>query len=593
MEVGEAVVKLKGDASELNAAFASATNAASQFKNFLLGFASITTIVSIFKGIITTGAEFEKSMKNVQAVLGATNEEMKKLEDLAREMGLKTVFSAKEAGDAMYYLASAGYSAEEVANALNGTLMLATATQSDLAFTTETVVNVLNQFQLNASEADRVANVFAATISGSQATMDRLATSMSYVGTIAHTIGLSLEETSAILGTLYNAGLKASTAGTALRQAISSLLTPTSAAKEELEKLGVAVFDSEGKMRPFMEIMKDLGKAGMTTEQAMKIFGDRAAQVAIILSRDAEKVEEFTKSITGTQKAVEQAQVQMEGFNGAWKKFKNTIEEATLTIWEGLKPALTWLLNMLSEGIMKIMEFGSWLGDKLGQIIYETIPRFIEGAKAKFNEFVEIIKEIPQKVVDTISSFFNSIKKVGQDIIGQIATGIAEKYEGFKKVVTELWNIIKSVANSFKDAVLNIGRAIVEGIWNGIKGATEWLKGMISSWVGNVIDFIKKLFGISSPSTIMFGVGVNLVEGVIQGVRQTSNELHRTLNELIPKQLGTGSMTIESDLITKERTFSNINLSINIEKFMSDTKPDELLNMIVEELKRQNLIYNI
>ena len=153
------------------------------------------------------------------------------MKENSREMGAQTVFSASDAADAMYYMASAGYKVDQMADSIKATLDLAAATQSDLAFTSDVVISTLNQFGMEASDASRVTNTFAAVIGASQATMEKLAYSMRYVGPIANSLGYSVEETAGALGILYNAGFQGEQAGTVLRSAMSRLLKPTAEMK--------------------------------------------------------------------------------------------------------------------------------------------------------------------------------------------------------------------------------------------------------------------------------------------------------------------------------------------------------------------------
>ena len=187
MLLGTAFVEIAADQTKLTAGLNKAqSNVAASMRTIGRNMAIAgAAIVAAFGMAIKTASQFEQSMANTASVAGATSEELKKLSDYAREMGEQSVFSASQAADAMYFLASAGMNVDQVMSALKGTLALAAATQSDLAFTAAAVAATLSQFGLEASEADRVANVFAATISMSQATMDKLATSMSYVGPMA------------------------------------------------------------------------------------------------------------------------------------------------------------------------------------------------------------------------------------------------------------------------------------------------------------------------------------------------------------------------------------------------------------------------
>ena len=189
--------------------------------------ASITApLVALGTAAVNVSQKFEQSMANAASVAGATGEELARMTALAREMGSKTVFSASDAADALYYMASAGYKVDQMADSIQATLNLASATQSDLAFTTDTVIATLNQFGLEANQAERVTNVFASAIGNSMANMEKLSNSMGYVGPVANSLGYSIEETTGALSVLYNAGYDGSTAGTALRQSLVSLMNP-------------------------------------------------------------------------------------------------------------------------------------------------------------------------------------------------------------------------------------------------------------------------------------------------------------------------------------------------------------------------------
>ena len=195
------VVKIGADISSLSKGLRTAQSRLTKFSRSLTSIGTSLTmkvtmpLVLLAKQSLQTSAQFEQRMANAASVSGATGEELVRMTDLARHMGKTTVFSASQAADAMYYMASAGYKAEQMANAIEPILNLAAATQSDLAFATDTVIASLNQFQLESNQAQRVSNVFASSIGYSQATLEKLAYSMSYVGPVANSLGWNLEET--------------------------------------------------------------------------------------------------------------------------------------------------------------------------------------------------------------------------------------------------------------------------------------------------------------------------------------------------------------------------------------------------------------
>jgi TP901 family phage tail tape measure protein len=317
-------------------------------------------ITAAFASAVRTTATFQQSMANTQSVVGATSEDLQRLTGFAREMGKQSVFSATEAANAMYFLGSAGFDTEKIMKSLRGTLLLAAATQSDLAFTSGTVAATLSAFGLAAQETDRVANVFAATIASSQATMERLSTSMSFVGPVARSVGLSLEDTTSILGSLFNAGIDASTAGTALRQSIAQLLKPSGDATAALDRLGVTVLDTSGNLRPMIDIIRDLEKAGLSTADAMSIFGIRAGPAMLALvNKGADAIENLTKKVTGTNKAAESAEIQMSTFQGQLTKLKSAFQELQIAIGTTLLPTLTEYVQKMTEIINKTSEWAA------------------------------------------------------------------------------------------------------------------------------------------------------------------------------------------------------------------------------------------
>ena len=258
---------------------------------------SVITVLAVLgtglASVITTHAQFERSMSNVASVAGATAEELERLSAAAREQAKTSVFSAKEAADAQYYLASAGMSVNQIIDAQRGVMDLAAATQAELAYTAESVASALSQFGLEASEATRVANVYASAISGSQATMQKLTDSMRYAGPIAAQLGQSLEGTTAQLMALYNGGLRGEQAGTALRAAMLRLQDPTKEMAATLAEMNVSLTDGAGQAKPFIEIIQELSQKHMTAAQATKIFGQEAAAAMLILAKDVDKVKEL------------------------------------------------------------------------------------------------------------------------------------------------------------------------------------------------------------------------------------------------------------------------------------------------------------
>ena len=306
--------------------------------------------------VINTFSKFQQSMANAFSVLGTGKENMQQLSDYARKMGTTTIFSASEAGDAMYYLASAGYDAQQTMNALKGTLELATSTQYDLAETTRIVVNTLNQFNLDAGEAGKVSNALAANVAASQAEMYKLGVSLGYVGPIAAQLGISLETTNAALGILYNAGLEASTAGTSLRAGLIRLTAPMLQGIKGLKSLGLTVEQVSPQFHSLSEILKaftDVNAGAIDkVDELKRVFGMEAVTAwSKLIQGGSESLEKLEAKITGTNKATEMAKIQTDTLSGSWKYLKGQLSEAFIQIGQSLLP----IINFLSTTIKNLL----------------------------------------------------------------------------------------------------------------------------------------------------------------------------------------------------------------------------------------------
>ena len=316
---------------------------------------------------VKASADFEQKLVNAFSVTGSASEAVKQqMSDLAREMGATTVFAATEAADAMYYMASAGWKADDMAAALKDTLDLAAATQSDLAMATEAVISTINQFGLTSADAGRVSNVFASAISNSQATMDRLKTSMKYVGPVMNSLGKSVEETSSILMGLYNAGIDASTAGTALRMGLVKLMVPTNRSREALANLGLTFEQVNPETHKLADIIQLLGERGASTKDIMMLFGQRAGPAfAALIAKGGDALKDYEAQITGTNRAAEMAEMQIDTFKGSFKLLTSALTEAAITIGDALAP----VIRKIGEGFRSLVAAFNELGPQAKSFI--------------------------------------------------------------------------------------------------------------------------------------------------------------------------------------------------------------------------------
>lgn len=234
---------------------------------------------------------FDTDMSRVAALtrMDKTDPRFTELREQAKFLGASTAFSNSDAAQGEAFLAMAGFTPESIKAALPGVLNTALAGGAlsgdiSLGETADIGANILNQFQLKAGDMGRVGDVLAGTFTRTSTNLRDLGETMKYTGPVAASLGISLEEASAMAGMLANSGLRGSDAGTAMRASLSRLAAPTGAASKALKELGVSVSDSKGKMRPIEGILTDLYKAtkkyGSTAQ--VSFFKDIAGEEAFV-----------------------------------------------------------------------------------------------------------------------------------------------------------------------------------------------------------------------------------------------------------------------------------------------------------------------
>src|SRR5699024_4902744 len=231
-------------------------------------------------------------------------EELEQLEDMAKDLGETTRFSATEASEGMSFLAMAGFETNEILDSMPGLLNLAAAGQLDLGRAADITTNVMSGFNLEAEETGRVSDILAESAASANTSVEQMGGAMSYVAPVAEGAGLSIEETAAAMGTLSDAGIQGERAGTALRSMIASLQNPTGQTANALKDLGLSAEDVNPSMNSLSEILGTLEDAGMDSSQAMQLVGQEAGPGLIaLLSEGSDGLKEFTNDLENSEGA--------------------------------------------------------------------------------------------------------------------------------------------------------------------------------------------------------------------------------------------------------------------------------------------------
>lgn len=321
-------------------------------------------IAGVATAAVKTTADFEAQMSRVQAISGATGEDLQALEDQAIQLGASTKFSASEAAQGMENLASAGFSTQEIMAAMPGMLDLAAASGEDLAASSDIAASTLRGFGLEAEQAGHVADVLAKNAADTNAAVADTGEAMKYVAPVAAAMGISFEECAAAIGIMSDAGIKGSQAGTSLRGALSRLAKPTDVMQQKMDELGLSFFDGEGKMLSLSDMTAMLQDklSGLTQEERnnalVTIFGQESLSgMLALMQAGSGRVDELTESYLNCDgAAAEMADTMQNNLKGQIEELSGTVETIAITIGNILLPYIKEAVDKIQEWANKFLE---------------------------------------------------------------------------------------------------------------------------------------------------------------------------------------------------------------------------------------------
>ena len=380
---------------------------------------AISALKDLAKEALNVGMEYESSMSNVKAISGATVEEIEALKDTSLELASQSKFTASEVADGFSYMAMAGWKTKEMLDGIEGIMNLAAASGADLATTSDIVTDALTAMGYQAKDAGRLADVMAAASSNANTNVEMMGSTFQYAAPLIGALGMSMEDTAVAIGLMANAGIKGDKAGTALRSTLNRLSAPPKQCAEEMEKLGLSLTDSDGKMKSLQQVMIELRGAFKNlseTEQtaaAKHIAGAEAMSglLAIVNASDQD-FQKLTVAVNNSAGAAEKmAQTMNDNVGGQLTLLKSKIEGIMIKLFERASGSMKKGI----ETVGKALDTVDWdkVGDKVGQFatkaaeffayVVSNSPRIISTLKAIGTAFAIIF--VSQKITTTASAF--------------------------------------------------------------------------------------------------------------------------------------------------------------------------------------------
>lgn len=410
-----------------------------------------TGIAGLGVAAVKTTADFDSEMSKVSAISGATGTDLDKLRGKAREMGAKTKFSASEAAQGMQYMAMAGWKTQDMMDGLEGIMNLAAASGEDLASTSDIVTDALTAFGLSAKDSSHFSDILAAASSNANTNVSMMGETFKYAAPVLGSLGYTAEDAALAIGLMANAGIKSSQAGTSLRGAITNLAKPTDTVAAAMDKYGISLTDSSGKMLSLRELMEQLRqKLGGLSE------AEQAQAAAALFGKEA--MSGMLAIINGSDKDFEKLAGAIDNCDGSSEKMANTMND-------NLQGQITILMSQLQE---LAISFGEILMPKIRDIVTH-IQNFVD----KLNAMDEGQKETILRVGMFVAALAPMLMGLGKVItfsanvsraLGTLSAGLV-KAGGFSGVFTKALGLITSPAAIVVGVIAAITAVIIH-LWN-------------------------------------------------------------------------------------------------------------------------------
>ena len=492
---------------------------------------------------VKTAADFQSAMSKVEALSGSTKEEMQMLEEVAKKMGTTTVYSSKEAAEALQYMSLAGWNAEQMAAGLEPTLKLAGAAGMELSIASDIVTDTLSMFGMKAEEATKLTDALAYAQANSNTSVEQLGEALKYCGASANAMGYDIADTSAMLGVLADSGLKGSVAGTTLNAVFRDMKKAMQDGCIQIGNTKVAIDNGNGSYRDMEAILQDVvsatsGMSAVERDAALStIFGTEALKgMNIMLQTGTDRLSDFENGIRNSDGAANDMYNTMQNnLNGAIANLKGAFEGLLITIGDALIPIIqavaekltawcTWFNNLNSTTQTVIIAIGSFiaiLGPLLliiGQLIISVtaiVGVFTSGgvAATAFGAVmgalsgpigivigvitaliaigIALIKNwdsikvaantVWNSIKTTITNCMNSIKSTITSIMGNITSTISTAWNNIKNTISSILSSISSIVSAGWNNVKSVSASITSGIKDVVANSFNGIKNSISS----------------------------------------------------------------------------------------------------------------
>lgn len=396
--------------------------------------------IGAIKSVMDLGVGMESNLNRFQGVTQATATVMAQASAQAQKLGNDTSIvgaSAVDASQAMLELAKGGLTADQAMQAARGTLQLAAAAQTDAGTAATTQASAINAFQLQASDATRVADALANAANASMGEVSDFALGLANVGNTAHGFNISLEETLGTLGLFAKTGIDAGDAGTVLKTMLTHLAAPTGPASEAIHDLNLNLRNSKGEFIGVTALATQLADAQKRMRpddfqrDLAKVFGTRGIRGAMALAQQgAPALDDMIKQVGDAGGAARMAASNMHGLPGVIEKIHNAADQAKLSVYELVKP-------LAISGGSKVIDWLNNASDAVDRLKKGSDSGWIKDLRTGWSDISKAAKDIAPPLA-----------KITKAIAGGVGNAALTAWKAFDTIVKDVGPPLKTLAET-------------------------------------------------------------------------------------------------------------------------------------------------
>lgn len=452
------------------------------------------------KAVVEIGSNFEAQMSKVQAISGASGSDLDALTSKAREMGSSTKFTATEAGEALEYMAMAGWKTNDMIDGLEGIMYLAAASGEDLGTTSDIVTDALTAFGMEAKDSGHFADILATASSNANTNVAMMGETFKYVAPVAGSMGIKAEDAAQAIGIMANAGIKSSQAGTSLRSILTRLATDAGASSTKLgalgtltEEMGVQFYNADGSVRNLNDVLADarVAWAGLTAEEQANYGKTIAGQNALsgwlalmnAAPEDVGKLQEALENCDGAAEGM--AETMNDNLLGDVAILQSAAEELGLKVYDHISGPLrdivqtaTDVINGISDAITpqktaleKFIEDTQQMNQEARQAIANAETAIAQGESkvAEIDSLAQIIRD-----ADEAFGLFaeNDVSAVAENV-GSTTTAVGEALEGENEALGTAGEALGTFAGTDTSGLSENVGSTAEGVNDSLSGIND------------------------------------------------------------------------------------------------------------------------